>query len=83
MKLIYHNNITDLVTDLISTNFTDELTDNFVTDDAGNSTSNQNINETIEIEHLKANCTADKDFNGPDEAKNSTNSCDTSDEMGF
>ena len=87
MKLIYQNNITEL----INKNFTNELTDNFTenfTDNAtgnatGSSISNQTFNEILEIEHLKANCTEDKEFNGPDDPKNSTNSCDQSDETGF
>ena len=87
MKLIYQTNITEL----INKNFTNELTDNFTenfTDNAtgnatGSSISNQTFNEILEIEHLKANCTEDKEFSGPDDPKNSTNSCDQSDETGF
>ena len=83
MKIIYQNNITEL----INKNFTNELTDNFTDNATGNATgssiSNQTFNETLEIEHLKANCTEDKEFNSPDDPKNSTNSCDQSDEMGF
>ena len=81
MKLIYQNNITEL----INKNFTNELTDNFTDNATGNATgsaiSNQTLNEILELEHLKANCT--EEFNGPDDPKNSTNSCDQSDEMGF
>ena len=87
MKIIYQNNITEL----INKNFTNELTDNFAdnfTDNAtGNATgsaiSSQTLNEIQEIEHLKANCTEEKEFNGPDDSKNSSNSCDQSDETGF
>ena len=78
MKIIYQNNITEL----INKNFTNELTDNFTDNATGSSISNQTF-EILEIEHLKANCTEDKEFNGPDDPKNSTNSCDQSDEMGF
>ena len=88
MKLIYQNNITELInknfTNQLTDNFTDNFIDNFIDNATGSSTSNATFYQTLEIEHLKANCTEDKDFNGPDEPKNSTqNSCDQSDDMGF
>ena len=82
MKIIYQNNITEL----INKKFTNELTDNFTdnaTDNTTGAISNQTFNEILEIEHLKANCTEEKEFNGPDDSKNSSNSCDQSDETGF
>ena len=83
MKLIYQNNITELINKNFTNQLTDNFTDNFIDNATGSSTSNPTFYPSLEIEHLKANCTEDKDFNGPDAPKNSSNTCDQSDDMGF